>query len=69
MFADSKIQDLAIANIDQLLDVKGIQGGRRKYSFWSYSASFNSCTSCYRRVSGRPDTGTGGGVFPPYGCG
>ena len=56
MSANINLQDLSIANFDQLLDVDGIQGGRRSYSRKSYSYSYSkpsysrrSYSSIYRK--------------------
>jgi len=56
MSAIINLQDLSIANFDQLLDVDGIQGGRRSYSKKSYSFSYSkpsysrkSRSSVYRK--------------------
>jgi hypothetical protein len=51
MSANINLQDLSIANFDQLLDVDGIQGGRRSYSKKSYSYSYSYSKPSYSRKS------------------
>lgn len=49
MTKNISLQDLSIANFDQLLDVDHIQGGRRSYSRPSYSKPSYSKPSYSRR--------------------
>ena len=51
MSANINLQDLSIANFDQLLDVDGIQGGRRSYSRKSYSFSYSKPSYSRRSYS------------------
>jgi hypothetical protein len=70
MSTNINLQDLSIANFDQLLNVEGVQGGCKKKKAYSWSSSRRSYSSRYGKKKGhkRPRRGSCGGICIPNVC-